>query len=185
MTRVFSILCVSAFCLGLIVLAAGCQKDRPMEQPLQAARAEAPPSTRGENLFEQGKTKYFPVRFLDEDVVEIHDKWQPNAEEEDAAYYVGQERFDNVVKLIGHLEDLDDAALEHGVVLIQEGTKSRPEWKQDVSQLCIFAEFENINFWFRVPAEAALPETEHAYWFVRATQTQEAAEGETDRIQDE
>ncbi len=42
------------------------------------------------------------------------------------------------------------------------------------------AEFKNINLWLRVPAEAATPETEHAYWLVRHTDPQASSRGADD-----
>ena len=54
-------------------------------------------------------------------------------------------------------------SVEHGIVLIQESR--------------VFAEFKNINFFLRVPAEFADPATEHAYWFVRATRPQNTETG--------
>jgi hypothetical protein len=42
-----------------------------------------------------------------------------------------------------------------------------------VTQLCIFAEFRNINLWFRAPAQYGHDrEAEHAAWLVRETKGQ-------------
>ena len=189
MTRRIVTLSACALCLMLVALAVGCGRQQPQQAqpPLAQSTRAAMPLTRGENFFDKGETKYFPVRFIDEDAVTILDKWSPEVaegEEQDASqgdgvpagdvsYYIGEERFDTVVALINHLDDLDEETLAHGLVLIQqvEGD-GRPDWQQDITQLCIFAEFKNINLWFRVPAEAADPETEHAYWLVRHTDPQ-------------
>jgi hypothetical protein len=167
-----------ALCLALAAIAFGCgpMQTRQFQPPLaQSARAVAP-MTRGENLFEKGETKYFPVRFINDNVLTIRDTWRPDVtedEEPDLGYYIGEERFDTVVALISHLDQLDDDAFQHGLVLIQEAAgEGRLTWQQDTTQLCVFAEFKNIDFWLRVPAEAATPETEHAYWLVRHTEPQ-------------
>ncbi len=68
-------------------------------------------------------------------------------------------------------------SVAHGIVLIQESTNKRPDWRQDINQVCVFAEFKNINFFLRVPAEFADPAVEHAYWLVRATRPQNTETG--------
>ncbi len=188
MTRRVVTFAPCALCLAFLALAIGCgTKPQQTQPPLaQSTRAVAPPM-RGENLFEKGETKYFPVRFIDKDAVTIHDKWTAEVaedQEEDLGYYIGQERYDSIVALISHLDDgraspgLDTETLAHGLVLIQDAAgEGRPDWQQDTTQLCIFAEFKNIDLWFRVPAEAATPETEHAYWLVRHTDPQASSEG--------
>jgi hypothetical protein len=204
MTRALWTLCAVACCLGLIALTAGCRKQEAARgSDLQAARPTADETAylgRGENLFEKGQTKYFPVHFIDAEALTIHDKWQPAARDGggaddggaadaddadtidegtdakdavkaggDLAYYIGEERFENVAKLVSHLDQLDDEALQNGLVLVQDGAESRPDWEQDITQLCTFAEFKNTSFWFRVPTEAPTPESEHAYWLVSQT----------------
>lgn len=180
MTRIPSMLIACALCLGLAALAAGCFKGGPAHGDGDAApnfgQAESQDTARlarGENFFEQEKTKYFPVRFLHKDIIEIHDKWRPNQADEELGYFIGDERLDDVVKLISHLDDLDDAALAHGLVLVQESKDKRPGWQQNAKELCTFAEFQNINLWLRVPAKSTDPDAEHAYWLVRHTEPQE------------
>ena len=182
MARLFSTLIVSALCLGLAALTAGCFKDGPAPEDGDAAPdsgREAPQDAarpgRGENFFEQEKTKYFPVRFLHKDIIEIHDKWRPDQADDELGYFIGDERLDNVVKLIARLDDLDDAALQHGVVLVQESKDKRPGWQQDVKELCTFAEFQNINLFLNVPTSTASPDEtagKHVFWLVRETKPQ-------------
>ena len=168
----------SLLCLALVAIAFGCRKQEQAEPPLAESARPVSPLTRGENFFEQGETKYFPVRFIPADAITIHDKWQPpDAEnaESDLGYHIGEECFENVVKLIGHLDELDADALAEGLVLIQQSPKKRPDWEQNINQLCVFAEFKNIQLWLRVPTEADDPGGEHAYWLVRQTQPQQSS----------
>ncbi len=177
MRRVFLEICAGALCASLAALAPGCigcWRNRPAEPPGQAAPQETLRPARGENLFEQGETRYFPVVFLHEEIIEVHDTWQPDAaaedgeSQEDLAYSIGDKRFDGVVKLIAYLNGQDTASLEHGVLIVQAGTEKRPGWEDDMTQLCTFAEFENINLFLRVPGDTATAE-EHVYWLVKAS----------------
>jgi len=180
MTRMPPTLIASALCLGLATLTAGCFKSAPApengktvpDSGLAKAQDTARPG-RGENFFEQDKTRHFPVRFLDKDMIEIRDKWQPDQTDEELGYFVGDERFDDVVKLIAHLDDLDDAALQRGILLVQESKDKRPGWQQAVKELCTFAEFRNVNLFLRAPVGTASPDEggEHVFWLVRKTRT--------------
>jgi len=166
--------------LALVAIAFGCRKQEQAEPPLAESARPVLPLTRGENFFEQGETRYFPVRFIPADPVTIQDKWQPpddQAAEGDLGYYIGEECFEDVVKLIGHLDGLDADILAEGLVLIQQSPKKRPDWEQNINQLCVFAEFKNIQLWLRVPTEADDPGGEHAYWLVRQTEPEEPSLG--------
>jgi hypothetical protein len=180
MTRALWTLCAVACCLGLIALTAGCRK-----QEVHFIDAEAltihdkwqPAARDGGGADDGGAADADDADAVDE-AADADGGAQAGGDlgpAGDLAYYIGEERFENVVKLIGHLDQLDEEALQNGLVLIQDGADTRPHWEQDITQLCIFAEFQNINFWFRVPAEAATPESEHAYWLVRQTESQQSS----------
>ena len=182
MPRISWTRCIAAFCLGLTALPLGCQQAQQVPDPgpsMDSARP-TPSLVRGENFYEQGQTRYFPVRFISADAVTVHDKWQPPESgdtEADLGYSIGEERFDDVVKLIGYLDGLDADTLDEGLVLIQQNPEKRPDWEQNINQLCVFAEFKNIQLWLRVPTEADDPGGEHAYWLVRQTEPEEPSLG--------
>ena len=54
----------SLLCLALVAIAFGCRKQEQAEPPLAESARPVLPLTRGENFFEQGETRYFPVRFI-------------------------------------------------------------------------------------------------------------------------
>ena len=158
MTRPFRARLVAVSAAALVLVTLACQ-----------GRRQAPPPGQGIDLAGTGPPERLPFKSLDPAVLKVFDPGQPGVEGLPCA--VMDKRFPNAEKLVEHIETLDDAVFEHGLLLVRENRVRPPEESAVFARLRAFAVEHDVDL-FVLPPEAEKDGSgDFVWWYVRSTRS--------------